>query len=200
MLDIKYKELGGSGLVTTPLNMAPNLSECNVSHAGIAPLTTRWIKSFLQCRTQQVRIDGCTSDTLPVVSGVPQGSVLGPCLFLAYINDLPDSVKSKVRLFADDTIMYLTVKSTTDANILQNDLHALEQWEQDWSMEFNSDKCEVLRISRKRNPVIFPYKLHKKELNVTNATKYLGVTIQGSNFVKKSTCPTDKWICKTTCP
>ena len=76
-----------------------------LSALGIHPLTTRWIKSFLQGRTQQVRIDGCTSDTLPVVSGVPQGSVLGPCLFLAYINDLPDSVKSKVRLFVDDTIM-----------------------------------------------------------------------------------------------
>ena len=73
--------------------------------------------------------------------------------------------------------MYLTVKTSTDANILQNDLHALEKWEQDWSMEFNSDKCEVLRITRKRNPVIFPYKLHNKELNVTNAAKYLGVTI-----------------------
>ena len=150
---------------------------CKLSALGIHPLTTRWIKSFLQCRTQQVRIDGCTSDTLPVVYGVPQGSVLGPCLFLAYINDLPDSVKSKIRLFADDTIMYLTVKSTTDANILQNDLHALEQCEQDWSIEFNSDKCEILRITRKRNPVIFPYELPKKELNVTNAAKYLGVTI-----------------------
>ena len=73
--------------------------------------------------------------------------------------------------------MYLTVKTSTDANILQNDLHALEKWEQDWSMEFNSDKCEVLRITPKRNPVIFPYKLHNKELNVTNAAKYLGVTI-----------------------
>ena len=98
-----------------------------LSALGIHPLTTRCIKSFLQCRTQQVRIDVCTSDTLPVISGVPQGSILGPCLFLTYINDLPESVKSKVRLFADDTIMYLTVRSTTDSSILQNDLHALEQ-------------------------------------------------------------------------
>ena len=148
-----------------------------LSALGIHHLTTRWIKSCLQCRTKQVRIDWCTSATLPVVSVVPQGSVLGPCLFLAYINDLPDSIKNKVRLLADDTIMYLTVKSPTDTNIFQNDLRALEQYEQDWSMAFNSDKIEVLRITRKRNPVIFPYKLHKKELNVTNAAKYLGLTI-----------------------
>ena len=72
---------------------------------------------------------------------------------------------------------FLLMISTTDANIFQSDLHALEQWEYDWFMEFNSDKCEALRITCKRNPVIFPYKLHKKELNVTNAAKYLGVTI-----------------------
>ena len=73
--------------------------------------------------------------------------------------------------------MYLTVKTSRYANILQNYIYALEKWEQDWSMEFNSDKCEVLRITRKRNPVIFPYKRHNKELNVTNAAKYLGVAI-----------------------
>ena len=67
-----------------------------------------------------------------------------------------------------------TVETSTDDNILQNGLHALEKWEQDWSMEFNSDKCEVLRITRKRNPVIFLYKLHNKEINVTNAAKYIG--------------------------
>ena len=65
--------------------------------------------------------------------------------------------------------MYLTVKTSTDANILQNDLHALEKLEQDWSMECNSDKCEVLRITRKRNPVIFPYQLHNKELSLSSS-------------------------------
>ena len=85
---------------------------------GIHPETIRWIRSFLYGRTQQVAVEGHNSDNLPVLSGVPQGSVLGPCLFLSYINDLPDSVKSKVRLFADDTIVYLTVKSTQDAQTL----------------------------------------------------------------------------------
>jgi len=144
---------------------------------GVHPLVSQWIQSFLKGRTQRVVVDGCTSDTLPVLSGVPQGSVLGPCLFLAYINDLPDSIKSKARLFADDTIVYLTVKSSSDAQILQNDLHSLEKWERDWSMEFNPDKCEVLRITRKRKPVVFPYTLHDKELKSTDTAKYLGVTL-----------------------
>jgi hypothetical protein len=144
---------------------------------GVNPQVILWVGSFLRGRTQQVLVEGKTSDILPVLSGVPQGSVLGPCLFLSYINDLPDSVKSKVRLFADDTIVYLTVKSTKDAQNLQNDLHSLETWESDWSMEFNPDKCEILRISRKKHPIIFPYKLHGIELKSTSAAKYLGVTI-----------------------
>ena len=81
------------------------------------------------------------------MSGVPQGSVLGPSLFLAYINDLPDSLKSRVRFFADDTILYLTINSKSDPETLQNDLNTLEKWEEDWSMEFNADKCEVIRIT-----------------------------------------------------
>jgi hypothetical protein len=105
-------------------------------------------RSFLYGRTQQVVVDGQNSDNLPVLSGVPQGSVLGPCLFLSYINDLPDSVKGKVRLFADETIEYLQLmKSTQDAQTLQKDLNSLENWESDWSTEFNPDKCEVLSIS-----------------------------------------------------
>ena len=111
------------------------------------------------------------------MSGVPQGSVLGSCLFLAYINDLPDSLKSRARLFADDTIVYLTINSPSGPEILQADLHKLEQWESSWSMEFNPDKCEVLRITKKKDPIIFPYKLHNFEIKSAETAKYLRITI-----------------------
>ena len=144
---------------------------------GVDNKVTTWVKSFLSGRSQQVLVDGETSNRLPVLSGVPQGSVLGPCLFLAYINDLPDSIKSRARLFADDTIVYLTIKSNTCAEKLQHDLHCLEKWEKEWSMEFNPDKCEVLRISRKRTPINYPYTLHNIELKSSVNSKYLGVTV-----------------------
>ena len=144
---------------------------------GVSPQVTNWVKSFLSNRSQKVAVEGQLSNEVPVLSGVPQGSVLGPCLFLAYINDLPNSVKCKSRMFADDTIIYLTVESNNDCNSLQNDLNNLETWERSWQMEFNPDKCEVLRVSRKRNPIIFPYKLHNMELISASSAKYLGITI-----------------------
>ena len=89
---------------------------------GIRGDTLNWIKDFLDNRKQTVVINGTNSDEVPVSSGVPQGSVLGPILFLAYINDLPEQVKSRVRLFADDTAMYLAISSTTEGQVLQTDL------------------------------------------------------------------------------
>ena len=74
-------------------------------------------------------LDGDTSTELPVSSGVPQGSVLGPILFLLYINDLPDNIQSNVRLFADDTAVYLAVQGQEDTDIIQNDLNILQEWE-----------------------------------------------------------------------
>ena len=79
----------------------------------------------------------------------PQGSVLAPILFLAYINDLPEQVKSRVRLFADDTALYLAISSTTESEVLQTDLASLEQWEKMWDMQFNPSKCQVLQITQK---------------------------------------------------
>ena len=95
-------------------------------HYGIRGDTLNWIKDFLENRKQAVVINGVNSNCIPVSSGVPQGPVLGPILFLVYINDLPEQVKSRVRLFADDTAMYLALSSHAEGQVLQNDLLSLE--------------------------------------------------------------------------
>ena len=154
-----------------------NLLINKLFNLGVNLSTVSWIESFLQNKSQSVVVEGKQSSSVPVMSSVPQGSVLGPCLFLAYINDLPDSLKSKDRLFADDTVVYLTINSQSDAQTLQDDLLKLEQWESNWSMEFNPDKCEVINVTKKKDPIIFPYKLYNSELKSTENAKYLGVTI-----------------------
>ena len=108
---------------------------------GFDDISLQWLKSFLEKRRQSVVLEGEHSHSVPVTSGVPQGSMLGPLMFLIFINDLPCYVKSRVRLFADDTVIYLTIKSESDCRQLQDDLHSLEKWESDWFMEFNPSKC-----------------------------------------------------------
>ena len=148
-----------------------------LDYYGVQSKTRDWIQAFLANQTQQVIVRGKYSDIAQVQSGVPQGSVLGPCLFLFYINDLPQNLSSPVRLFADDTLLYLAVESIGDAISLQNDLWELENWESRWLMEFNTDKCQVLRVSRKRDPLIHEYILHGKILESVDSAKYLGVSI-----------------------
>jgi hypothetical protein len=125
-------------------------------------------------------VEGHFSPTEPVTSGVPQGTVLGPLLFLAYINDLPNEVKSTARLFADDCLLYRRVKTEDDAKQLQEDLNDLQQWEQDWMMHFNQDKCEVICITTKWKQRITSYYIHGKELAITIKPKYLGVSISNN--------------------
>ena len=148
-----------------------------LKHYGIGGKTNRWIQSFLTGRTQKVVLEGESSDDVEVLSGVPQGSVLGPSLFLFYINDLPESLVSNIRLFADDTILYLTIHSDSDTQVLQRDLDKLAEWENLWKMEFHPDKCEVLRVGRKRVMVQNDYVLHGKILASADSVKYLGVNI-----------------------
>lgn len=126
-------------------------------------------------RTQRVVVDGEMSDSSNVISGVPQGSVLGPTLFLFYINDMPEGVRSKIRLFADDTIMYLTITSTS-LHSLQDDLDKLTKWESRWHMLFHPDKCEIMTITRRKKPILITYYLRGHALKRVSKAKYLGVT------------------------
>ena len=96
-------------------------------------------------------------------------------LFLMYINDMPDSIKSNIRLFADDTIMYLTITNHSDCQALQSDLTTLESWESEWLIAFNPEKCEVIRITKKKKKVLFDYKLHG--ITLTKNAKYLVIQI-----------------------
>ena len=89
---------------------------------------------------------------------------------------MPDGLNSTCRLFADDTISYLTEKSNADAKQLQDDLHALANWELRWSIEFHPDKCKVLSKSRSKSPITFEYTLHRYKLQHFTRAKYLGVT------------------------
>ena len=144
---------------------------------GIRGQTLSWIKAFLNGRSQTVVLEGDCSEEVPVTSGVPQGSVLGPILFLAYINDLPDHIKSQVRLFADDTAAYLAIAKLSDSEQLQADLNILQKWELRWDMQFNPSKCQVIRITKAHYPLPTNYTLHGETLEVVTSARYLGVDI-----------------------
>ena len=142
---------------------------------GIQNKTLKWISAFLTDRTQQVVVNGEVSHVGQVTSGVPQGSVLGPSLFLVYINNIPDDIKSNLRLFADDTAIYKSIKSETDCEALNEDLARLQKWEVENQMKFNVSKCNVLSVTNKKKPVKFDYKLHNQNLKHVKSAKYLGV-------------------------
>ena len=116
---------------------------------GICGQLLQWLEHFLTKRKMRVVVDGEASQDADVLSGVPQGTVLGPILFLVHLNDLPESILSSVRLFADDCLLYRVIRNLQDHLILQQDLKNLEEWASKNGMKFNATKCYVLPVKQK---------------------------------------------------
>ena len=121
---------------------------------GISGELDNLLENYLSGRFQRIVLHGQTSSWRPVLAGVPQGSIMGPLLFLIYINDLPNELKSNVKLFVDDTSVFTVVKDKNEsANILNNVLQSISTWADNWKILFNPDSSkpaqEVL-FSRKK--------------------------------------------------
>ena len=146
-------------------------------HLGINGSLLEWINCFLIGRTQRVIVNGEGSQFSKVSSGVPQGSVLGPLLFLCYINDITSCVSSSIKLYADDILIYRVVNTEDDCKMLQRDLDALQCWAHKWTMFFNPGKCEFLRITNKQSRILFQYTIQSTLIREVTQAKYLGVTL-----------------------
>ena len=117
---------------------------------GIGGKTLKWIGSFLCFRQQRVVVNGVKSDWAPVLSGVPQGTVLGPLLFSLYINDISSDTESEIRLFADYCVCYRETKDEEDPVKLQRDIDRLGSWARKLGMRFQPVKCNMMQLTRKR--------------------------------------------------
>ena len=149
-------------------------------HYGISNSTLAWIESWLTRRSQCVVLDGETSNPVPVLSGVPQGTVLGPLMFLLYINDIANDIDSPLRMFADDCLLYRIINSREDTIQLQQDLNKLSEWANTWQLNFNVIKCAVVQCTRNTSPITHNYILKGHILETSEQHSYLGILINKS--------------------
>ncbi len=152
---------------------------------GIGGPLLGWIQAFLSNRRQRVMVDGVYSSWKPVTSGIPQGSILGPLLFVVFINDLPDYLTNIVYMFADDTKVFAKVSNDEDRQSLQDDLDKLMEWSSNWQLGFNISKCKVMHLGNDNQH--FSYYMGSEpplyELESTLVEKDLGVHVDNElNF------------------
>lgn len=136
-----------------------------------------WIKDYLSGRGQCVVLGGEKSEYVKVESGVPQGSVLGPLLFLIYINDIISGMQSYIRLFADDCVIYRLINDFNDINTLQSDLDKISVWCKNWRMNLNVKKCVHVKFTKKKNPTTSVYMINNEIIKPSSNVKYLGVML-----------------------
>ena len=156
-----------------------------LSKYGIKGELLSWIKDFLSERSQFVKINNAKSSTCPVTSGVPQGSVLGPMLFVYFINDLPDVCTVPTKIYADDTKAFSQIKTDEDRAMLQHSIDQMYRWTQEWQLLFNQSKCKILHIGE-NNPKYKYYigeGANRREIETSVIEKDLGVLVDNElNF------------------
>ena len=160
-----------------------------VAAHGINGKVLGWLTAFLSGRSQCVVVNGAHSQWASVTSGVPQGSVCGPLLFILYINDLPEACTCPVRLFADDTKIYTRSDSEEYTKALQDDLDNLKQWSDNWLLRFHPEKCHVMKLGNKKSEASYCMKEtrngenHNITLQESEVERDLGIYIDNSlNF------------------
>ena len=154
---------------------------------GIRGNIHAWVKDFLSNRTQKVKINGTYSESIQVTSGVPQGSVLGPILFLIYINDLPEAITVLMKLFADDAKIYRSITNVRHVNQVQTSVNNAVTWTNIWEMMFNFKKCKHLHIGSRTIPANYTMNSGQDTVEIEKVPyeKDLGVIIdQALNFSK----------------
>jgi hypothetical protein len=149
-----------------------------VESMGFGSQITSWIEDWLKDRSQRVVLNGTYSNWSDVTSGVPQGSVLGPILFLIYVNDMDCGLETNISKFADDTKIFNKISNTSDQEKVQKDLHKLTEWSSTWQMKFNADKCKVLHFGN--NNKQHDYLIGDKVLEKSSEEKDLGIYIQNN--------------------
>ena len=162
-----------------------------LKNVGIRGRVLAWLTAFLSNRRQRVILRNGSSSWQWVKSGVPQGSILGPLLFLVYVNDMPNMVSSTAKMFADDTKLYRGIRVFNDCLEVQNDLNNLSAWSERWLLRFNATKCVVLKI---RLSLQYMYTLNGHFLDQVSTQQDLGITVSKdlkpavhiANIVKKS--------------
>ena len=148
-----------------------------LSAIGFCPNLLRLLADYLRDRQQFVRLGIYVSRPYHTRSGVSQGSILGPLLFLLMVNDLPSSAKfAECLLYADDLKLYSVVGTVSDCEAVQNDINAIYEWGVQNKMEFNVSKCYVMTFGRMRHPIDFEYKLNGTIITRSTNMKDLGVT------------------------
>ena len=151
---------------------------CKLKTYGISDCMILWLRNFLSDRLIKTRVQSELSGYLPITSGVPQGSVLGPLLFLLYINDLPRVIQNDSRLFADDTSIIYEFDQVDDVTIrMNNDLRRISEWARTWLISFNAAKTKFMVISKSGNVVIPCPVMDGVQIERVSSHRHLGVIL-----------------------